>query len=108
LLRIDVKLSWIMIPLGIWAWLMHFFDMAFNVQPIHNPHGFVLHWMDLSCMAFIGGVLAWVFLKYLNSHPIIPQKDPRFAEAMDIYVESDQYVEAATARGINHGSGGAK
>jgi hypothetical protein len=108
LLRIDVKLSWIMIPLGIWAWLMHFFDMSFNVQPVLHPQGFVLHWLDLSCMAFIGGVLAWVFLKYLNSHPIIPQKDPRFAEAMDIYVESDQYVEAATARGINHRSGGAK
>ncbi|MDB6125696.1 MAG: hypothetical protein JWQ71_4689 [Pedosphaera sp.] len=107
LLRIDIKLSWIMIPLGVWAWLMHFVDISFNIMPVKHPQGFVVHWMDLACLAFIGGVLATVFLKYLNAHPIIPQKDPRFAEAMDIYV-GDQYVEAATARGIDPKHGGNK
>jgi hypothetical protein len=88
LLRIDVKVSklFVMIPLGIWAWLMHFADISFQVMPAKHPNGFVLNWMDIACMMFIGGVLAKVFLKDLNSHPIIPQKDPRFAEAMDIYV----------------------
>ncbi len=91
LLRIDVKVSklWVMIPLGVWAWLMHFCDISFQVMPAKHPDGFVLHWMDIACMMFIGGVLAKVFLKDLNSHPIIPQKDPRFAEAMDIYVAPD-------------------
>ncbi len=88
LLRIDVKVSmlWIMLPLGVWAWLMHFADISFQVMPAKHPDNFVLHWMDIACMMFIGGVLAKVFLKDLNSHPVIPQKDPRFAEAMDIYV----------------------
>lgn len=89
LLRIDVKVSklWIMIPLGLWAWAMHFADLQFNIMPAKHPDNFVLHWMDLACMAFIGGLLAKVFLKSLYSHPIVPLKDPRFAEAMDIYVE---------------------
>jgi hypothetical protein len=88
LLRIDVKVSklFVMIPLGLWAWLMHFCDISFQVMPAKHPDGFVLHWMDIACMMFICGVLTRVFLKSLNSHPIIPQKDPRFAEAMDIYV----------------------
>jgi hypothetical protein len=88
LLRIDVKVSklWIMLPLGLWAWAMHFVDLSFNIMPSKHPDNFTLNWMDLACMAFIGGVLAKVFLKALNSHPIIPQRDPRFAEAMDIYV----------------------
>jgi len=95
LLRIDVKVSklWVMIPLGLWAWLMHFVDISFQVMPAKHPNGFVLHWMDIACMAFIGGVLAKVFIKSLNSHPIIPQKDPRFAEAMDIYVASSAKPE---------------
>jgi hypothetical protein len=95
LLRIDVKVSklWIMIPLGFWAWAMHFVDISFNVMPAKHPDGFVLHWMDIACMAFIGGVLAKVFLKNLNSHPIIPLKDPRFAEAMDIYVAQGAKTE---------------
>ena len=106
LLRIDIKLTWLMIPLGIWAWLMHFVDITFNVMPVQHPGGFMLHWMDLACLAFIGGVLAKVFIIYFNSHPALPQRDPRIAEALDIYVPPDQYVEAATARGINHKTGG--
>jgi hypothetical protein len=88
LLRIDVKVSklWIMVPLGLWAWAMHFTDISFQVMPVKHPNSFVLHWMDIACMAFIGGVLTRAFLKALNSHPIVPLKDPRFAEAMDIYV----------------------
>ena len=88
LLRIDVKISklWIMIPLGFWAWAMHFVDISFQVMPTKHPNGFVLHWIDIACMMFIGGFLTKVFLKNLYSHPIVPVKDPRFAEAMDIYV----------------------
>jgi hypothetical protein len=88
LLRIDVKVKyqWIMLFLGIWAWAMTFFDMSFNIMPALHPDGFVLHWIDLCCMAFFGGLLAKLFLKQLNSHPVYPQKDPRFAETMEVYV----------------------
>ncbi len=88
LLRIDVKVSklWVMLPLVIWAWLMHFVDISWNIMPANRPGGFTVTWIDLACWAFICGVLAKVFLKNLYSHPIIPQKDPRFAEAMEVYV----------------------
>ncbi len=101
LLRIDVKVKyqWLMLSLGVWAWLMNFFDMSFNIMPALHPNGFVLHWMDLACLAFMGGVLSKIFLKYLNSHPIIPQKDPRFAEAMDIYVAPESSMGAAKTGG---------
>jgi hypothetical protein len=49
-----------------------------------HKEGVVLHWLDLACLAFIGGVLAKVFLKYYHAHPPYPQKDPRFAEALEI------------------------
>ena len=107
LLRIDWKLKLsVMGPLFIWAWLMHFLDLAYNIVPVLHGANYHLDWMDLACMAFIGGVLSKVFLKQLNSHPVLPQKDPRFAESQEIYVPSDQYVKAATARGINHTGGG--
>ncbi|MDB6108407.1 MAG: hypothetical protein JWR69_157 [Pedosphaera sp.] len=106
LLRIDVKLTWLMIPLAVWAWIMHFVDMSFNIMPVLHPEGYHLDWMDLACVAFIGGVLAKMFLKSFNAHPPFPQKDPRIAETMDVYVAPDEFVQAATARGINHKSGG--
>lgn len=87
LLRIDTKMSvTVMVPMTVWAWLMHFFDMSFNIMPVLHGDGFVLHWLDLGCMAFMGGVLAWYFVKNFQAHPPFPQKDPRMAECLGIYL----------------------
>ena len=99
LLRIDVKLSWLMIPLGIWAWLMHFIDLSFNIMPILHPDGFVLHWLDLACFAFMCGFLTQRFLKDFAAYPAYPLKDPRLAEAMGIYVPPASSGSAASAAG---------
>jgi hypothetical protein len=86
LLRIDAKLNLsLMIPLAVWAWMMHFCDMSFNIMPLIHPDGFVLHWLDIVCLAFIGGVLAMVFLKYFHSHKPYPVNDPRLGEALGVH-----------------------
>ncbi len=86
LLRIDAKLSLpLMIPLCAWAWLMHFTDMSFNIMPVLHPTGFVLHPLDIACMMFIGGVLAFVFTRYFTSHAPYPVKDPRLGEALGVH-----------------------
>jgi hypothetical protein len=107
LLRIDAKLFFpLMLALAGWAWLMHFLDLVYNITPVlqvyrnalampgelsrnlalATPDGFALHPLDFACMAFIGGVLTVIFLKYFNSHPPFPQKDPRMAETLGVYV----------------------
>jgi len=86
LLRIDAKLNpTVTIPLAIWAWLMHYCDMSFNIMPLIHPEGFVLHWMDLACLAFVGGVLTTVFIRYLNAHSAYPVKDPRLGESLGVH-----------------------
>jgi hypothetical protein len=37
-------------------------------------------------MMFFGGALAQLFLWSLKRHPVYPLKDPRMAEALDVYV----------------------
>jgi hypothetical protein len=38
LLRIDTKMSYtVMLPLAIWAWVMHFCDLSFNIMPVLHP-----------------------------------------------------------------------
>lgn len=86
LLRIDTKVSaMVMVPLIVWAWLMHFLDLSFNIMPVLHRDGFVLHWLDIACMAFMGGVLAIWFLREFRAHAPFPQKDPRMAECLGIY-----------------------
>lgn len=88
LLRIDAKLSWfIMVPLAIWAWLMHFMDMMFNIMPaVMHPTGPFLHWIDIACFLFMAGFLSMIFFKNYFKHAPFPQRDPRTAEGLDVYV----------------------
>lgn len=87
LLRIDTKMSFtVMLPLAAWAWIMHFCDLSFNIMPVMHPNGFVLHWLDIACLAFMGGILATWFIRNFNAHPPFPQKDPRMAECLGIHV----------------------
>jgi len=101
MLRIDVKKSLtIMGPLAGWAWLMHYVDMTFNIKPVMDPEGgsislggFV---QSVAAMAFMGGVLAKQFLKSFAQHAPFPQRDPRIAETMGVYVELESEAEAKT------------
>ncbi len=83
LLRIDLKMvaGW-MIPLGLWIWLMNWIDLAFNIMPVLHPDGFVLHPLDLACLAFIGGILVKLFWRSFTNHPPFPIRDPRLKEAL--------------------------
>jgi hypothetical protein len=41
-------------------------------------------WLDIGCLAFMGGVLAKVFVSHTLSAPAYPIKDPRLMEAMGL------------------------
>ncbi|MGA3284439.1 MAG: hypothetical protein ABSD57_08275 [Verrucomicrobiota bacterium] len=87
LLPIRVKSSFkIMLPVCLWAWLMHFVDLSFNILPVAHPDGYPWHWilLQFGCLAFMGGLLSRAFLKDFNAHAPFPTKDPRLLEAMGI------------------------
>lgn len=99
LLRIDAKLNLVvMVPVCIWAWIMHFCDMSFNVMPILRPEGFKLTIGDIGCWLFIGGVMATAWLKALAKYPAYPVKDPRLGEALGIHFHDDVDAHGHTAK----------
>jgi hypothetical protein len=88
LLRIDVKSIFpYMAAVAAWMWLMHYFDMAFNIHPVLHSNGYPWQWiwLDFACIAFMLGFLAKVFLNKFNSSAPYPLKDPRLIEAMGHY-----------------------
>jgi hypothetical protein len=85
LLRIDVKSTVkIMGALAVWAWLMHYTDLVFNIKPVVSPEGYPWQWawLDFGCMALMAGVLARIWLANFNAHAPYPIKDPRLSESM--------------------------
>ena len=71
-----------------------------NIKPVMDPEGgsislggFV---QSVAAMAFMGGVLAKQFLKSFAQHAPFPQRDPRIAETMGVYVELESEAEAKT------------
>lgn len=88
LLRIDVKSVFpYMTALSVWVWLMHYFDLAFNIHPVLHPNGYPWQWMwlDFGCIAFMVGLLANRFLALYAGAAPYPLKDPRLVEAMGHY-----------------------
>jgi hypothetical protein len=88
LLRIDAKhIPPLMAFLCVWAWVMHFLDLGFNIMPVAHPDGFPFRWLwlDLACIAFMGGILLRLFLRDLARYPAYPLKDPRLGEALGHY-----------------------
>ena len=101
LLRIDAKHCLpVMVPMVVWAWLMHYADMSFNIKPVHNPDGSGISFgslvLSLGTMAGMAGLLGKWFLKEFLAHPPFPQRDPRVAETVGVYVEP---VSASSSRG---------
>lgn len=94
LLRIDAKLNFaVMVPMAVWAWLMHYTDMIFNIQPAIPEAAIpgrnlspMLHWIDIACFLFMLGFLSWRFFANYFSAPPFPLRDPRMAEGLDTYV----------------------
>jgi hypothetical protein len=87
LLPVKAKTTFqIIIPVCLWAWLMHAADLAFNIFPTlhHDGYHFKWIWLPLGAFAFQGGFLALIFLKKFAAHPPYPQRDPRMLEAMGI------------------------
>jgi hypothetical protein len=101
LLRIDWKLKLTtMLPLAAWAWFMHFVDIEFQIMPALHPDN-IFSWgllSDIGCVLLFGGFLAKVFMASFNRYPAYPQKDPRMAEALDIYVPSSSHISTAPER----------
>lgn len=101
LLRIDVKNVFpYMLPLCIWTWLMHWFDLSFNIMPIPHPNGYPWQWswLHLGCGAFMAGLLAWRFLAEYAKYPAYPVKDPRLVESLGLH----DAVPAAVVRKVTH------
>ncbi len=88
LLRIDWKLKLDkMLPLAAWCWLMHFVDLEFQIMPTLHPDSILTAGLlvDIACVLLFTGVLMKVFIASLNRHPVYPLKDPRLAEALEVY-----------------------
>ena len=70
-----------------WAWVCHYLDLQFNIGPVLYPDGLSLGIFDLLSLAGLLSVLIFMFTRSFNAHPPYPQRDPRVAESMGVYVE---------------------
>jgi len=99
LLRIDWKLKLsTMLPLAAWAWLMHFVDIEFQIMPaLHKDSIFTPGLLvDIGFVLLFGGILAKVFIISFNRYPPFPQKDPRMAESLEIYIPPSTDIPPAS------------
>jgi hypothetical protein len=69
-----------LVPVALGILVMRLIDLFYIVAPSFRPGEIVIHWMDIVAPVGIGGIWLWVFLGYLQSQPLLPLHDPRFAD----------------------------
>ena len=99
LLRIDAKVTApVIVPVCVWAWLMHFCDMSYNIMPIFRPDGFKLTITDIGAWLFIGGLAAAAWLKGFGSNASFPIKDTRLGESQGVHHHADDHAHEVAAK----------
>ncbi len=63
--------------------LMRWLDLYWLITPAFSPGELHVHWLDLTLLAGIGGVWAYLFARRLGSCSLLPLNDPRIHEALD-------------------------
>ncbi len=49
------------------------------IVPTFYPHGLHVSWLDFVALIGVGGVWLFFFARNLESKPLVPMNDPRFA-----------------------------
>ena len=82
----------IMIPVCLWAWAMHYLDLAFNIYPVIHSEAYPVRWiwLQFGCFIFMAGFLGYAFLRKYFRYPPYPQRDPRILEAMGVAHEPEE------------------
>jgi hypothetical protein len=60
--------------------LMRLVDLIWLVAPSFEHHGFPIHWMDVAIPLGLAGVWLFLFVRQLQSRPLLPLNDPFFKE----------------------------
>jgi hypothetical protein len=103
LLPASVKMNFkIMLPVCMWAWLMTYADIAFNIFAVIHPDTYPTHWLWLQfgCFLFMTGFLGQAFIKKFLRHPPYPQRDPRILEAMGVMHEPEELPDTLPNGGV--------
>ena len=95
LLRIDTKMSlFVMGPLVLWAWLMHYTDMTFNIMPVIWKNGLHVTLFDPICWFGMAAILARHFWSDYLKYPKWTLKHPRLQEAITHHEIPAQHASA--------------
>ena len=63
--------------------VMRFVDLYMQIIPAGHHSEFHFSWMDLAAPIGIGGLWLSAFLRQLETRPVLPVRDPHFAEALE-------------------------
>ncbi len=80
--------------IAVWILVFHLLDLYWNIVPQKLPaenilgytvRQFGVHWVDLTMLLGVGGVVVWSFLRSAARERPIPIRDPRIEESLNCH-----------------------
>jgi hypothetical protein len=63
--------------------VIHFFEIHWIVMPTLHYHGINIHWLDITTLVGLGGLLLGLFFYQFQKHCMVPKNDPTFQESLN-------------------------
>jgi hypothetical protein len=63
--------------------VIHFFEIHWIVMPTLHHHGLNIHWLDITTLVGMGGLMLGLFFHQFRKHSMVPLNDPRFSESLN-------------------------
>jgi len=64
--------------------VMRLVDLFWLIGPAFHRAGLRAHWLDLAAPAGLGGIWLMMFCRQLGGRPLLPARDPEWAEALEV------------------------
>jgi hypothetical protein len=77
LMRFVKKNAALLQKVAIYMLVVRCVDVFWIVEPSFRQRRFYVHWLDIACLAGVGGLWIAAFLWRLQQRPLLPLRDPR-------------------------------
>ncbi|MCB9708381.1 MAG: quinol:cytochrome C oxidoreductase [Myxococcales bacterium] len=67
---------------AVWMLVLHVVEMYWFVMPYYSAGHFEMHWLDLACLLWVGGIYTAVVFRRMTRHALIPIGDPRLDRSL--------------------------
>jgi hypothetical protein len=69
--------------ISVWLIIVHFIEIHWIIMPTIHHHGMHFHWLDITTLLAIGGLVIGLFFQQLKKENMVANNDPKLETSLN-------------------------